>query len=304
MSTSRHEPHRHRHRHHRHRRLRPDRLRLEHHRVEHQRSSTTDKAKDTASTAADQGKQVAGTAKDEALNVAGTAAEQARNVVGEAKQQVTSQLSDQATTGRDKLSQTLRTLGDDLQQMAQGQGPSQGLATDLAQEVSDRVRAFGSHLENRDPGQLLDDARDFARRRPGTFLVGALAAGVVAGRMFRATADGAAAASLAESGGTGRRRHRHGAPDRPDLQHHRCRDGPVEHRQPGHDGVRHPGDADDAVRLRLHLVRAPGRAHPGHAVTGVPGVDPVPTHDRSEPRGLARRQVWRTSAASARSWAT
>jgi len=166
-------------------------------------TSTTDKAKDTASTAADQGKQVAGTAKDEALNVAGTAAEQARNVVGEAKQQVTSQLSDQATTGRDKLSQTLRTLGDDLQQMAQGQAPSQGMATDLAQEVSDRVRALGSHLENRDPGQLLDDARDFARRRPGTFLLGALAAGVVAGRMFRATADGAAAASLAESGGTG-----------------------------------------------------------------------------------------------------
>ena len=146
---------------------------------------------------------MAGTAKDEALNVAGTAAEQARNVVGEAKQQVTSQLSDQATTGRDKLSETLRTLGDDLQQMAQGQGPSQGLATDIAQEVSDRVRAFGSHLENREPGQLLDDARDFARRRPGTFLVGALAAGLVAGRMFRATADGAAAASLAESGGTG-----------------------------------------------------------------------------------------------------
>ena len=158
---------------------------------------------------------MAGTAKDEALNVAGTAAEQARNVVGEAKQQVTSQLSDQATTGRDKLSQTLRTLGDDLQQMAQGQGPSQGLATDLAQEVSDRVRAFGSHLENRDPGQLLDDARDFARRRPGTFLVGALAAGVVAGRMFRATADGAAAASLAESGGTGARAGRRTAPPRP-----------------------------------------------------------------------------------------
>ncbi len=165
-------------------------------------TGSTDQAKQAASTAADQGKQVAGTAKDEALNVAGTATEQARNVVGEARQQVTTQLSDQATTGRDKLSETLRTLGEDLQQMAQGQGPSQGMATDLAQEVSDRVRALGSHLESREPAQLLDDARDFARRRPGTFLVGALAAGVVAGRMFRATADGAAAASLAESGGT------------------------------------------------------------------------------------------------------
>ena len=166
--------------------------------------STKHKATEAASTAADQGKQVAGTAKDEAANVAGTAADQARTVLTDAKQQVTSQVTDQATTGRDKLSETLRTLGDDLQQMAQGQGPSQGMATDLAQEVSDRVRALGTHLENREPSQLLDDARDFARRRPGTFLLGALAAGVVAGRLFRATADGAAAASLADTDGTAR----------------------------------------------------------------------------------------------------
>jgi hypothetical protein len=165
-------------------------------------TGTTDKAKEAASTAADQSKHVAGTAKDEAANVAGTAAEQARTVLADARQQVTSQVSDQAITGRDKLSETLRTLGDDLQQMAQGQGPTHGMATDLAQEVSDRVRALGSHLENRDPSQLLDDARDFARRRPGVFLAGALAAGVVAGRLFRATADGAAAASLAEDRGT------------------------------------------------------------------------------------------------------
>jgi hypothetical protein len=162
---------------------------------------TTDTAKEAASTAADQGRHVAGTAKDEAAAVAGTAAAQARTVVDDARQQVTTQLTDQATTQRDNLSQTLRTFGDDLQQMVE-QGPAQGLASDLAREVSDRARALGSHLESREPGQLLDDARDFARRRPGTFLLGALAAGVVAGRVFRATADGAAAASLAESGGT------------------------------------------------------------------------------------------------------
>jgi hypothetical protein len=121
--------------------------------------------------------------------------------MGDARQQVTTQLSDQATTGRDKLSQTLQTLGDDLQKMVQGEGGGEGMAADLAREVSDRVRALGSHLENREPGELLDEARSFARRRPGTFLLGALAAGVVAGRVFRATADGAAAASLAESGG-------------------------------------------------------------------------------------------------------
>ena len=164
-------------------------------------TGTTGSATEAVSTAADQSKHVAGTAKDEALNVASTAADQARNVLGDARQQVATQMNDQATTQRDNLAQTLRTLGDDLQQMVE-QGPGQGMATDLAREVSDRVRALSSHLEGREPGQLLDEARDFARRRPGTFLLGALAAGVVAGRMFRATADGAAAASLAESGET------------------------------------------------------------------------------------------------------
>ena len=165
-------------------------------------SDTSGSAGQAASTAADQGRHLAGTTKDEAMNVAGTAAEQARHVIGDARQQVTTQVNDQAVTGRDKLSQTLRTFGDDLQQMAE-QGPDQGMAVDLAHEVSDRVRALGTHLENREPGDLLADARDFARRRPGTFLLGALAAGVVAGRMFRATADRAAAASLQESGPTG-----------------------------------------------------------------------------------------------------
>jgi hypothetical protein len=162
-------------------------------------TSTSTSAGGTASTAVDQGRQVAGTAKEEAANVAGTAADQARTVVGDARRQVTGQVTEQAAVQRDKLSETLRTLGDDLEQMAAGQGPGSGLAADLVREVSDRARTISSRIEGREPGQLLDDARDFARRRPGTFLVGALAAGVVAGRLFRATADGAAAASLATS---------------------------------------------------------------------------------------------------------
>jgi hypothetical protein len=40
-------------------------------------------------------------------------------------------------------------------------------------------------LEQREPGDLLDEVRRFARRRPGAFVLGALVAGVVAGRMTR-----------------------------------------------------------------------------------------------------------------------
>lgn len=162
-------------------------------------AGSTGGARETASTAVDQGKRVAGTAKEEAANVAGTAAQEARGVVNEAVRQVSDQLGDQAVTQRDRLSETLRTFGDDLEKMVAGEGPGSGMAADLVREVSDRARSFGTHLQDREPGRLVDDARDFARRRPGTFLIGALAAGVVAGRLFRATADGAAAASLADA---------------------------------------------------------------------------------------------------------
>ncbi len=150
----------------------------------------------TDTTTAERAQETASTAKDEAQNVAATAAEQARNLAGETRQQVSQQLGEQASTQRDKLVGTLRTLGDDLEQMA-GQDAAPGLAADLAREVADRARAVSTHLDGREPGQLLGDVRDFAQRRPGTFLLGALAAGVVAGRLFRATADGAAAATLA-----------------------------------------------------------------------------------------------------------
>ena len=161
---------------------------------------TAETMKTTASTAADQGRRVADTAKAEAQNVAETAVRQTRSVMTDAAQQVSTQVSDQATVQRDKLSQTLRAFGDDLEQMA-SQGQDSGLAADLVREVATRARAFGSHLEGREPAQLLDEVRDVARRRPGTFLLGALAAGVVAGRLFRGAADGAAAAQLAGPSG-------------------------------------------------------------------------------------------------------
>jgi hypothetical protein len=40
-------------------------------------------------------------------------------------------------------------------------------------------------LEHREPGDLLDEVRRFARRRPGTFLVGAAVAGALVGRLTR-----------------------------------------------------------------------------------------------------------------------
>lgn len=106
----------------------------------------------TARTAADQGRRVADTAKTEVKNVAQTAAQQTRSVMGDAAQQVGGQVNDQAMVQRDKLSETLRTFGDDLERMA-SQAQDSGLAADVAREVAQRARAVGSHLEGREPAQ-------------------------------------------------------------------------------------------------------------------------------------------------------
>ncbi|KZX21445.1 hypothetical protein [Rathayibacter tanaceti] len=46
--------------------------------------------------------------------------------------------------------------------------------------------AVAQWLEERDPSQLLDDVRSFARRRPGAFILIAAATGLVGGRLLRA----------------------------------------------------------------------------------------------------------------------
>ncbi|NHC24173.1 hypothetical protein G6553_13455 [Nocardioides sp. IC4_145] len=160
-------------------------------------TSATDRAQQAASTAAEEGRHVAGTAADEAKQVAGQAAQQARSVVNDALGQATSQAQEQARTQRDRLVSTLGSLGEDLDGMAQ-QAPA-GLATDLTRQAADQVRSLSSRLDGREPGELLDDVRRFARQRPGTFLLGALAAGVVAGRLLRGASDGIAGAAAAPS---------------------------------------------------------------------------------------------------------
>ena len=154
-------------------------------------TTTAEQAKETATTAVDEGKHVAGIAADEVKGVASEAMGQARGVVDDALGEVRGQLDDQGRQQKDRLAGTLATFGGDLGRMAEG---GSGLAADLAHELADRTQSLSRHLDGREPTELLDDVRRFARRRPGTFLLGALAAGVVVGRLVRGTKDAVEAA--------------------------------------------------------------------------------------------------------------
>ncbi|MFB2579847.1 hypothetical protein ACEXQD_01225 [Herbiconiux sp. P15] len=151
-------------------------------------------AADLKNTAAEQAGNVAGTAKDEAAGVAHEAKTQAKDLY----HQTQHELKEQAGVQQERAAAGLRTLGDELGGMADG-SENQGVASDLVRQVSNRASSAASWLDARDPGSLLDEVKSYARRKPGTFIAAAAIAGLVAGRLTRALAQGAAEEKAAEA---------------------------------------------------------------------------------------------------------
>ncbi len=160
-------------------------------------SSTKDVAKNEAAnvgqTAKEAGSQVASTAADQAKEVAATTKRQAQDLL----QQGRSQVRQQAVGQQQKAAQGLSSLAGELRGLANGSSQgAPGPARDLLEQASDKVEEFSTWLQNREPADLLDEVRRFARRKPGVFLLGAAAAGILAGRLT----SGVKAAHTEDSG--------------------------------------------------------------------------------------------------------
>jgi hypothetical protein len=153
-----------------------------------------EEAANLASEAGDSGRRVAGVAKEETKAVGSEARRQARRLAD----QVGSEVRQQAATQQSRAAGGLRNIGDEFSNMADGSGSGSGFAADVAREAGQRVGAVAQWLDQRDPKDLLEEVKGFARRRPGVFLAIAVGAGVVVGRLTRALmtpSDDRAAAS-------------------------------------------------------------------------------------------------------------
>jgi len=143
-----------------------------------------DQAAELGQGAVQAGKHAAETAREQALNVTGEATRQGRDLVRQAQDQ----LGEQAARGQQQLADALRSLSAQLSEMAGGSSRG-GMATDLARQAAGRANDAAHWLSNREPAQVVDEVQSFARRRPGTFLVLAAGAGLVAGRLTRGMKD-------------------------------------------------------------------------------------------------------------------
>ncbi|WP_433344148.1 hypothetical protein [Micromonospora sp. CA-111912] len=147
-----------------------------------------EQARQVGSEAAHAGDAVAQTAKEQGREVIGETKRQARNLYGEARDQLAGQTGEQQR----RAAGGLRSLADEMRSMAQ-QGGQAGPVTELAHQAADRVNGVAGWLEERQPGDIVNEVKGYARRNPGTFLVGAAVLGVLAGRLTRnlsAASDG------------------------------------------------------------------------------------------------------------------
>jgi len=153
-------------------------------------SSSASGAQAKAGAAKEQAGQVASGAADAGKHVAGVAKEQAGNVAAEAKTQIKDlyhqtrgQVSEQAGTQQQKAAAGIRQISEHFSSMSEN--ADSGVAQNLVSEAATRLQGVATWLDDRDPGSLLDEVKQFAARRPGTFIGIAAIAGVVAGRLTR-----------------------------------------------------------------------------------------------------------------------
>jgi hypothetical protein len=163
-------------------------------------ASTAEVARDQAAgigkEAASAGGDVARTAKEQGSEVVAETKRQARDLAGETREQ----LRQQSVAQRDKAAGSLRAFSDELRKMADGGGQS-GPATELAHQAADQAGTIAGYLERHEPGELVEQLRGYARRKPGTFLLGAALAGVVAGRLVKAARADSSGDSTGQAGG-------------------------------------------------------------------------------------------------------
>lgn len=148
-------------------------------------------AEQVGSTAVEGGEQVMHAVSDQTRRVTEEASRQARNLLDEGRQQLT----EQAREGQQKTAQSLHTLADQLDDMC-AKSDSSGIGPDVVHQAAGHTRTAAEWLEGREPGDLLNEVRGFARRKPGVFLAGAALAGMLVGRLTR----GVVAAQTDDSG--------------------------------------------------------------------------------------------------------
>lgn len=144
-------------------------------------TTARDEAQGLAETTREESRELVGTAREEAVGVAEEAATQARGVAEDAIEQ----LHDQARHQTRRAADSLHSAGEQLRALADGRPEEAGPMRDYARTAARQVDRVADRVDELGFDGIVDEAEGLARRRPGAFLLGALASGVLVGRIAR-----------------------------------------------------------------------------------------------------------------------
>jgi hypothetical protein len=161
---------------------------------------TAEEAQNVASAAAERGGELVRSAAEDARQIAGSVGTRLGEVTDQLSSQGRSlvedtrtQLQTQARSGTERVAGTIRQFGEQAQALAEGRPHHAPQLTDYAWKIADscygaadKIHGIGDDIQENGFGGVLEDLQGFARRRPGTFLLGALALGFGVGRLVKA----------------------------------------------------------------------------------------------------------------------
>ncbi|MGA5758702.1 hypothetical protein [Nonomuraea bangladeshensis] len=129
----------------------------------------------------DAAREVAGTAVERTAQVADEARHQARRAVNELRNRVREQSDHQSQ----RAAQSLRQWSEDLSSLQEHAKPDSPV-TGVVRQIAGQGHRAADYLDRNGLAGMVNDVQSFARRRPGAFLAGALAAGFLVGRIMKA----------------------------------------------------------------------------------------------------------------------
>ena len=152
-----------------------------------------DSASAAASNAAGQASAAVSDAARQAKMRAGelydSAAQTAYAKAGEARSAVRQKVAEYTATGKQKASGEVNTYGAAIAKAAEELEKNDEPTAPLVRTAAEKVQQFGRYLENRDTGDLLDAAEDYARRHPEIVLGGMFVLGLGLARFFKSTRE-------------------------------------------------------------------------------------------------------------------
>jgi len=122
------------------------------------------------------------TSKAEIRSVADDVRSEAKDVLAQSREQLRRQSDEQFRN----MAGTLSDISRQLARLAEGQ-PESGIVLDATNGLADTVGQLGERFQRDGIDGALRDATQFARRRPGVFLLASVGGGLLLGRVLRSS---------------------------------------------------------------------------------------------------------------------